>query len=128
MMYETLLVTQENPILQITLNRPRALNALNLHLLHELAQVLDQANRTEGVHVIILTGTGDKAFAAGADIQEMAGMSVRQARVFADQGHAVCDAIEHSNHPVLAAVNGYALGGGLELAMACDFIYASDSA
>jgi enoyl-CoA hydratase len=117
------------------LNRPEKLNALNEELLRELAHALEElAGSDEGlpphesVRCVILTGAGDRAFAAGADIAAMKEMTPAEAYRFAGLGHRVASAIDDAPFPVIAAVNGFALGGGCELALACDFIYASDKA
>jgi len=126
--YQTLLVARDEAIVTITLNRPDKLNALNLELVTELLRAVSELDRDPGVRVLILTGAGDKAFAAGADIGAMAEMTTSQAKAFADLGHAVGAALEAAHFAVIGAVNGFALGGGCELALACDFLYASDKA
>ena len=114
-------------IATITLNRPDKLNALNETLLAELRGAVMTMSSGRDVRAAILTGAG-KAFAAGADIGAMGEMAPARAKSFADGGHALGEALESAPFPVIAAVNGFALGGGCELAMACDFIYASDNA
>lgn len=128
MSYETLLVNVEGGIATITLNRPKFLNALNSRLLDELGIVLDEIAADEGIRVLILTGAGEKAFVAGADIAELSQLNPIQAKYFARKGHGAMEKIQAMPIPVIAAVNGFALGGGLELALACDFIYASENA
>jgi enoyl-CoA hydratase len=126
MAYETLIVEIEDYIAQIRLNRPDALNALNAKMLTELATVLQAADANDKVRCIIITGS-EKAFAAGADIKEMAEQSfvdVYSANLFG----SISDTMQEIRKPIIAAVSGYALGGGCELAMACDFIIASDTA
>ncbi|WP_372884499.1 enoyl-CoA hydratase [Shimia sp.] len=126
MAFETIIVEVEDHVSLIKLNRPDALNALNQQLLRELLQALQEADANDKVRCIVLTGS-EKAFAAGADIKEMSAMSfvdVNAANLFAEFG----DGIQRIRKPVIAAVSGYALGGGCELAMACDFIIASESA
>ena len=126
MAYETIIVDVEDHIARITLNRPDALNALNDHLLTELADALGAAQANDKVRCIVLTGS-DKAFAAGADIEMMKDKSFVD--VFAgDLFTAETDAITRVRKPIIAAVAGYALGGGCELAMMCDFIIAADTA
>ena len=112
----------------ITVNRPASLNALNSEVLGELEGVLCGMEQDPAAQVVIITGAGEKAFVAGADIKEMAQMSSFEGHRFALKGQRVMLLIEKMTKPVIAAVNGYALGGGLELALACDLIYASDNA
>ena len=123
--YENILVEREGPIATITLNRPKSLNALNSKTLRELTQAVREA---ADARALILTGAGDRAFVAGADIAEMAPMGPWQAREFSELGHVLTALIEDIPAATIAAVNGYALGGGLELAVACDMIYASENA
>ena len=115
-------------IAQVTINRPESLNALNSRVLGELECVLYEIEQDSRVQVVTLTGAGRKAFVAGGDIKEMAAMNAYEGHQFAVKGQRVLLFIEKMTKPVLAAVNGYALGGGLELALACDVIYASDNA
>ncbi|UPU37410.1 enoyl-CoA hydratase-related protein [Geomonas paludis] len=112
----------------VTVNRPGSLNALNSQVLGELECTLYKLEQDAAVSVVILTGAGEKAFVAGADIKEMAEMNSFEGHRFALQGQRVMLFMEKMTKPVIAAVNGYALGGGLELALACDVIYASDNA
>jgi len=126
MAYETLIVDIKDHVALITLNRPEALNALNAKLMGELAKALEEADRSDKVRCIVLTGS-DKAFAAGADISEMAEKSyveMSTRNVFSTEA----DRIMRIRKPIIAAVAGYALGGGCELAMMCDFIIAADTA
>jgi len=125
--YETITVEREEGFATLTLNRPDKLNALNELLLVEVRAAILTLAQDRGVHALIVTGAG-KAFAAGADISAMIEMPPAMAKAFADAGHAVGDALESAPFPSIAAVNGFALGGGCELALACDFIYASDKA
>lgn len=111
----------------LTINRPKVLNALNPQTLAEIAGHVDTCRR-EAVRCLIVTGAGERAFVAGADIAVMAAMSGVEAREFARRGQAVMRSLEELPVPVIAAVNGFALGGGLELALACDFIYAAENA
>ncbi len=126
--FETLAVEVSGAIGTLTLTRPKALNALNKQMLGELQRALDGLAKDAGLRCLILTGAGEKAFVAGADIAEMASMSASEAEAFARLGHEVFMAVERFPTPVLGAVNGYALGGGCELALACDILYASDRA
>jgi enoyl-CoA hydratase len=127
-MTTTVLCEREGAIAVLTLNRPDKLNALNLELLTELEATLAKLSADPSVACAILTGAGEKAFAAGADIAAMLEMTTEQARAFSEMGHRVCSSIEKAPFPVLGAVNGFAFGGGCELALACDFLYASDKA
>jgi len=126
--YDNLLVAYEGAVATVTVNRPKALNALNTHTITELLELSTDLETNPNVRAIVLTGAGDKAFVAGADIAEMAEMRPREARHFAELGGALMSAIETSDKPWIAAVNGFALGGGCELALACDFIYAARGA
>jgi len=126
--FENILIGVEEGIATITFNRPKALNALNSALLAELSRALDNVADDEDIRVLVLTGAGDKAFVAGADIKELAALTALQAKRFAQKGQSVINKIAALPIPVIAAVNGYALGGGTEMALACDFIYAAESA
>ena len=128
MAYENILFTSEDGIATLTFNRPKALNALNGALLGELSQALDEVAENEDIRVLILTGAGDRSFVAGADITELATFGPLQAKAFARKGQAVINKLQALAVPVIAAVNGFALGGGSEMALACDFIYASENA
>jgi enoyl-CoA hydratase len=123
-----LLVEKSDGVALLTIHRPKVLNALNRAVLKELQDVLAALEEDPQVKVVVLTGAGEKAFVAGADIAEMAHMEPSAALGLARQGQQVLLAIERMKKPVIAAVNGFALGGGLELALACDFIYASETA
>jgi enoyl-CoA hydratase len=116
------------PIATLTVNRPAALNALNRAVLEDIARVLREVRHDPRVRVLIVTGAGDRAFVAGADIAAMAEMSATEGLEFSRLGHRVMQSFEDLPIPVIAAVNGFALGGGLELAMACDLIIASEKA
>jgi enoyl-CoA hydratase len=124
----TVLVQRDEHVVILTLNRPDKLNALSRELLGELSLQVAELSTDPSVRCAILTGAGDKAFAAGADIAAMSEMTPTQAKAFAETGHRLGHAIESAPFPFLAAVNGFALGGGCELALACDFAYASDKA
>jgi len=121
-------LVHEGAIAILTINRPDKLNALNRQVIAEIASAAEEVWHRPGVNVLILTGAGEKSFVAGADIAEMRDMRLEDARAFARAGHQALDALEALPIPVIAAVNGFALGGGCELALACDFIYASDRA
>lgn len=125
----SVLIEKEGPIAVLTINRPEKLNALNKETIQELSDSLDQLNTDESVRAVILTGAGNKAFVAGADISEFADFSVEQGEDLARSGQEkLFDKVENMQKPIIAAVNGFALGGGLELAMSCHFRYASDNA
>ena len=127
--YNNLLVENKDGIAQVTINRPKKLNALNRETLAEIRQAFAELRQDDEVKVIILTGTGEKAFVAGADISEFANYSVSEGKDLSAKGHKeVFDMIANFCKPVIAAVNGFALGGGLELAMAAHFRIASDNA
>lgn len=126
--YNTLTTEFFDKVLLVRINRPESLNALNIELLAELNDLFDITCDNDAVGGIIITGSGEKAFAAGADIKEIAELNELNARNFAEKGQAVFQAIEDYPKPVFAAVNGYALGGGCELAMACHCRIASANA
>ncbi len=129
MKYENLLAETRNRILYLTINRESKLNALNKATLEELHQAISGAAGDPETGGIILTGSGQKAFVAGADISEFASFSVEEGRKLAEDGHKkVFDLIQNSPKPVIAAINGFALGGGLELALACHIRIAAESA
>jgi enoyl-CoA hydratase len=125
---KNLLIETTGGIATLTVNRPQSLNSLTGEVLGELECALYQLELDNAVKVVVLTGAGEKAFVAGADIKEMAEMTSYEGHHFALKGQRVMLAMEKMKKPVIAAVNGYALGGGLELALACDFIYASEKA
>ena len=127
-MYTVLLTNLENHILTITINRPDKLNALNKMVFDELNAALDEAYTNNEIRSVIITGAGPKAFVAGADISEFNDLSKEQAMAMAQRGQDVFLRIENSPKPIVAAVNGFALGAGCELAMACHFRIASDNA
>lgn len=129
MNFENIIVSTENGIGQITINRPSKLNALNVATIQELHDAFHSLEENQETRVIIITGEGEKAFVAGADISEFANFSVEEGAQLAQQGQELLfDFVENLKTPVIAAVNGFALGGGLELAMACHFRVASDNA
>lgn len=128
MTYTTLLTAVDNHILTVTINRPEKLNALNATVFSELDAVITELNNDPAIRSAILTGTGVKAFVAGADITEFAGLSKSEAMALSKRGQDIFFKIENSRKPIIAAVNGFALGGGCELAMACHFRVASTNA
>ncbi|MEO8590602.1 MAG: enoyl-CoA hydratase-related protein [Flavobacteriales bacterium] len=129
MSYTNLLIEDASGVRTITINRPDKLNALNRETIDELDRALSEADADKSVRVLIITGSGTKAFVAGADIKEFAHFSVEEGRALsADGQRKLFDHVERMNKPVIAAVNGFALGGGLELAMACHFRVASTTA
>ena len=129
MKFDNILVVKNNKIAQVTINRPNKLNALNSATIHELSDAFEDLEDDEDVNVIVLTGSGDKAFVAGADISEFAHFSVGEGGGLARKGQEMLfNLIENLSTPVIAAINGFALGGGLELAMACHFRIASENA
>jgi len=126
--FKHMLYHVEDGIAVITFNRPTAMNALNAGLLVEFSCALSNVMADEDIRVLLLTGSGEKAFVAGADINELATFNALQAKFFSQKGQAAIGALQALAIPVIAAVNGYALGGGAEMALACDFIYASENA
>lgn len=126
--YKTLLYEKKEGIGTITINRPEALNALNTQVFKEIYSLLEEIEKDDGVKVVIITGKGDKAFVAGTDIKEMENLACNQARDLAMLARKTIDKIEALKKPVIAAINGFALGGGCELAMACDLRIASEKA
>jgi enoyl-CoA hydratase len=128
MTYETLLTSLENGIFTITLNRPDKLNALNKTVMKELNAVMDEVYNNAEIKSVILTGAGPKSFVAGADISEFVGLTNEEGKAMAKKGQDTFFKIENSPKPVVACVNGFALGGGCELAMSCHFRIASENA
>ena len=128
MSYENILYEVRDNVGILTVNRPKALNALNPDTLKEIGQAVNQAGHEENLRVLVITGAGDKAFVAGADVSKFPEMNPLQARQFSQLGQEVYSAIEDLPFPVIGCVNGFALGGGCELALSCDFIYASEKA
>lgn len=127
-MYQTLVTSLENGIFIITINRPDKLNALNQQVMADLDAVMNEVYSNDAIKSVIITGAGPKAFVAGADISEFSGASVEEGKALAKRGQDIFFKIEHSPKPVVACVNGFALGGGCELAMSCHFRLASDNA
>jgi enoyl-CoA hydratase len=129
MAYSNILTREEGNVLIITINRPDQLNALNSATIEELNKCLALADVNRNIRVIIITGSGEKAFVAGADIKEFAAFSIRDGAALSARGHKLLfDFVENMSKPVIAAVNGFALGGGLELAMSCHIRVASENA
>lgn len=128
MTYENIQFAVDDRTATITFNRPKALNALNSALLEEFADALGRVEDSEDIHVLVLTGSGDKAFVAGADITEINQLGPLGAKRFARKGLDTINRLPGLPIPVIAAVNGFALGGGTEVALACDFIYAAETA
>ena len=128
MAYDNIIFDIKDGIATITFNRPKALNALSTDLLQELSEALDEIAKNEDIRILILTGAGEKSFVAGADITELATFNALQAKRFSERGHFMMNKLQELPIPVIAAANGFALGGGCEIALACDFIYASENA
>jgi enoyl-CoA hydratase len=128
MAFDNLLIERDGATATVTINRPKVLNALNAQTLDELRHAILELKQDEGVRVVIVTGAGEKAFVAGADINELAVQTPTSGREHALAGQHVFDLIENMGKPVIAAINGYALGGGCELAMACTLRVAADTA
>jgi enoyl-CoA hydratase len=128
MTFDNLLLDRDGEVASITINRPKVLNALNAQTLDELRRAILELQHDASVRAIIVTGAGDKAFVAGADINELATQTATGLREYALRGQHVFDLLENAGKPVIAAINGYALGGGCELAMACTLRLASDTA
>lgn len=127
-MYSTILTNLENGIFTITINRPDKMNALNQEVMNDLNNVMDEVYKNAAIKSVIITGAGTKAFVAGADIAEFSGLSQQQGMALAKRGQDIFFKIENCPKPVIAAVNGFALGAGCELAMACHIRIASENA
>src|SRR5436309_10050659 len=128
MAFDNLLLERDGASAVITINRPKVLNALNSQTIDELRRAILDLQHDDSVRVVIITGAGDKSFVAGADINELAVQTPTSGREHALRGQHVFDLIENMGKPVIAAINGYALGGGCELAMACTLRIAADGA
>src|SRR6516162_3431962 len=126
--FANLHLDKKNQVAYITIDRPKVLNALSMAVMDELRQVFQAVKDDDGIRVVILTGAGEKAFVAGADIGELAEHSPVSAKEYTHRGQAIIDAIENLGKPVIACINGFALGGGCELAMACTIRLASENA
>ena len=125
---DSVLIERDGPVLVLTINRPKVLNALNAQTLDALSHAIDAARDDAGVRTIVITGSGDRSFVAGADINELASQTPVDGREHARRGQALFDRIERLGKPVIAAINGFALGGGCELAMACTIRLAAENA
>jgi enoyl-CoA hydratase len=128
MEFKHIIYEKTEGIATITLNRPEALNAFSKELVQEVLQAVEDIKADETIRTVVLTGTGEKAFSAGADIKAMKGMNALKARELSLMGEKLCSTFENLEKPVIAAINGYALGGGLEVAMSCDIRIASENA
>lgn len=128
MNYESIKLSIERKIAIVTINRPESLNALNAQVFDDLESVFDYLDLEKNVNCVIVTGSGEKSFVAGADIKEFPSLGKDKAKALSKRGHDVFNKIETLSKPVIAAVNGFALGGGLELALACHIRYASENA
>lgn len=121
-------VEKKEDVAIVRINRPEKLNAMNIDVIKEMGSLMDQLEKDDSVKVVIVTGTGEKAFSAGADIEYMSKISPLEAEQYAITGHSTLNRIDNMSKPVIAAVNGYALGGGCELALSCDIRIASKNA
>jgi enoyl-CoA hydratase len=128
MNYKNLLIELKDAAAVVRINRPEKLNALTVETIEELKNIFLEIDRNENIKVVILTGSGEKAFAAGADIAEISRLNILEGKAFSEKGQEVFNLIENFSKPVIAAVNGFALGGGCELALACHFRIASENA
>jgi len=128
MTYENILLEKKNSIAYVTIDRPKVLNALNMATMEELRAAFHDIKNDDGIRVVILTGSGEKAFVAGADIGELAVQDAVMGKKYAHRGQSVLNLIENLGKPVIACINGFALGGGCELALACTMRLASDNA
>lgn len=128
MEFKYIIYEKNEGVATITLNRPEALNAFSKEVVEEILRALEDVKTDEAVRVVVLTGAGEKAFSAGADIKAMVGMTALKARELSLIGERLCVGLENLEKPVIAAINGYALGGGLEVAMSCDLRIASENA
>ena len=126
--FENLLIDRDGAVALVTVNRPKVLNALNMQTLDELRRAVLDLKRDDAIRAVVLTGAGEKSFVAGADINELATQTPTTGREHAMSGQHIFDLIEHMGKPVIAAINGFALGGGCELAMACTIRLAADTA
>ena len=125
---DPILIARDGPVATVTVNRPAVLNALDAHTVQRLTTVMRDLGEDDAIRCVVLTGAGDRAFVAGADINELACLTPTSARAVADAGHRLCALIEGMGKPVIAAINGFALGGGCEIAMACTLRIAATTA
>ena len=128
MVYHQVILEKKEKLAEVTINRADKLNTLNIQTVIELINVFEDLREDENIRVITLTGAGEKAFAAGADIEELQRLDMQEGKAFSERGNRMCNLIENLGKPVIAVVNGFALGGGCELAMACTLRIASDKA
>jgi len=128
MEFKYIIYEKSEGVATITLNRPEALNAFSKDVVEEILRALEDTKSDDAIRVVVLTGAGEKAFSAGADIKSMVGMNALKARELSLMGEKLCVSLENLEKPVIAAINGYALGGGMEVAMSCDLRIASESA
>ncbi len=128
MSYRNLIIESKGPLTIITINRPDKLNALNADTINELKDVFQDLKNNDSIKAVVITGSGEKAFVAGADISELRNLDMISGKVFSEEGQSVFNLIESMDKPVIAAVNGFALGGGCELALACHIRLASENA
>jgi enoyl-CoA hydratase len=128
MEFEDIIFEKNQGVATITLNRPEALNAFSNEMIAEVLGAIEDVKKDNDIRVLVLTGAGEKAFSAGADIKAMAGMTALKARELSLMGEKLCTSLENLDMPVIAGINGYALGGGMEVAMACDLRIASETA
>ena len=126
--FENLIFEKKNSIAYVTISRPKVLNALNMATMEELRAVFHSIKADDAIRVVILTGAGEKAFVAGADLNELAKHNAVEGKAYTHKGQSVLNLIENLGKPVIACINGFALGGGCELAMACTMRLASDNA
>jgi enoyl-CoA hydratase len=125
-LFSNVILRKEGPVATLIVNRPKALNALNWETTEDITAAIENARDDENILVIVITGAGDKAFVAGGDIAYMQKLTALEGRRFGQLGHKMCRTIENTEKPVIAAINGFCLGGGCELAMACDFRICTD--
>src|SRR5271170_4503740 len=128
MSFDTILFEIREPLAIVTLNRPKVLNALNRATFNELETAFTELAASDSIRAILITGAGEKAFAAGADIQELAPLSATEGQQLAARGQRIFDLVESCGKPVIGCIDGFALGGGCELALACTFRLASETA